>query len=147
MKDHIMTHNEYQQNISLYVDNALGDRKSSELFAHLAECTQCRTFMKISMRIHAQIVDEELAEVSRDLDRRVLSFVEGRSAVSNRRTWYSPVWFTRISIPLPAAASLLFLIIVGSLLISPLLTQGNQQRSEIPPELLSKVPSSLQKPF
>jgi anti-sigma factor RsiW len=142
-----MTHDECQQSISLYVDNALSDKESSGLFAHLAGCDECRTFMKISMRVRAQSVDEESAEVPRDLDRHVLSSVKGRSVDSNRRSWYSPVWFTRISIPLPAAASLLFLIIVGSLLVSPLLTQGSQAKPEIPAELLSRIPSSLQRPF
>ena len=142
-----MTHDEYQQRISLYVDNALSDKESSELFAHLADCSVCRMFMKINLRVHSQIVNEELEEVSQALDRRVLSAVAHDNVSPVRQSWYSPVWFTRISIPLPAAASLLFLIIVGSLLVSPLLTQGNQQRSEIPPELLSKVPPSLQKPF
>jgi anti-sigma factor RsiW len=142
-----MTHAEHQQRISLYIDNELNDRDSSELFAHLAECGECRTHMKISMRVRSQIANEELAVVPQALDRRILASVVRENVALKRRTWYSPVWFTRVSIPLPAAASIVFLIIVGSLLFYPLLTPEQQRRVEIPAELMSKVPSSLQKAF
>lgn len=142
-----MTHTDHQQRISLYIDNALNDKDSSELFAHLAGCNECRTYMKISMRVSAQIANEELADVPRALDRRILASVSKESAALSRRTWYSPVWFTRISIPLPAAASIVFLIIVGSLLFYPLLNSDQQQRVSIPAELMSKVPAALQRTF
>jgi anti-sigma factor RsiW len=142
-----MTHNEHQQRISLYVDNELNDKESSELFAHLAGCSECRTYMKIGMRVRSQIANEELADVPRSLDRRVLASVARANATLERRTWYSPVWFTRISIPLPAAASIVFLLIVGSLLFYPLLAPEQQQRVKVPAELMSKVPSALQRTF
>jgi anti-sigma factor RsiW len=142
-----MTHTEHQQRISLYIDNALSDKESAELFAHLAGCDECRTFMKISMRVHSHITSEELAEVPSSLDRRVLSSVGRETAEVNRSSWNTPIWFTRVSIPLPAAASILFLIIVGSLLFSPVLAEDRQQRTEVPAELISKIPSSLQRPF
>ena len=142
-----MTHNEHQQRISLYIDNELNDKESSELFAHLAGCSECRTYMKISMRVRSQIANEELADVPRTLDRRILTSVARENAALKRQTWYSPVWFTRISIPLPAAASIVLLLIVGSLLFYPLLTPEQQQRTEIPSEVIARVPSALQKTF
>ena len=99
------------------------------------------------MRVHSEIANEELADVPRTLDRRVLASVARKNATLERRTWYSPVWFTRISIPLPAAASIVFLLIVGSLLFYPLLTPEPQQRVNVPAELMSKVPPALQRAF
>lgn len=142
-----MTHTEYQQHISLYIDNVLNDKDSAELFAHLAVCNECRTYLKISMRVHGHLASEELADVSQSLDRRVLATVARENAALNRNTWLSPVWFTRISIPLPAAASIVFLLIVGCLLFSPLLSPEHPQRAEVPSELMSKIPPSLQKAF
>jgi len=142
-----MTHIEQQERISLYIDNNLSDEKSSELFAHLAICNECRTYMKISMRVRSHIASEELAEVPRTLDRRVLASVGRGRAALRQRSWYSPVWFTRVSIPLPAAASIVFLLIIGSLLFYPLLTPAQQRRVEIPSELMARVPSSLQRAF
>jgi hypothetical protein len=140
-----MTHEHYQQRISLYIDNALNDKESAELFAHLSGCPDCRIFMKLTTRVHAQIAEEELSEVPSSLDRRVLASVAMKSAQAGQRSWYAPMWFTRISIPLPAAASILFLIIVGSLLFSPIISQEPQHRIEIPAPLESKIPSALQK--
>ena len=140
-----MNHKPFQERISLYVDNALEDKESAKLFAHLSRCDDCREFMRMTLRVQTHIAEEELAEVPVSLDRRVLSDVPMKSTEARRRTWFAPVWFTRISIPLPAAASILFLIIVGSLLFSPILTQEPQPRTEIPAPLVSKIPSSLQK--
>jgi anti-sigma factor RsiW len=142
-----MTHTDHQQRISLYIDNVLNDRESSELFAHLAGCSECRTSMRISMHVRTQIANEELSDVPQTLDRRVLASVAHANATLERQTWYSPIWFTRISIPLPAAASIVFLLIVGSLLFYPLLTPEQQQQVKVPAELMSKVPSALQKAF
>ena len=142
-----MPHTHEEQFISLYIDNALSDKDSSELFSHLAGCSACRMHMKIAMSVHSQIAGEPLADVPLSLDRRVLASVARESAVPKRRNWYTPVWFTTISIPLPAAASIVFLLIVGSLLFSPLLTSEPQQQAKIPSELMSKVPPSLQRAF
>jgi anti-sigma factor RsiW len=140
-----MNHQNYQEHISLYVDNALNDKDTARLFAHLSRCADCRAFMKLTVGIHAHIAEEELAEVPLSLDRRVLASVAAASDRLERRPWYEPVWFTRISIPLPAAASILFLIIVGSLLFSPILAQEPQHQTEIPTSLISRIPSSLQR--
>jgi anti-sigma factor RsiW len=140
-----MNHQNYQERISLYVDNVLNDKDTSKLFAHLSRCAECRAFMKLALGVHAHIAEEELAEASLTLDRRVLASVATASDRSERRPWYAPMWFTRISIPLPAAASILFLIIVGSLLLSPILAQEPQHQTEIPESLMSKIPSSLQR--
>jgi anti-sigma factor RsiW len=139
-----MTHEHHQRHISLYVDHTLSDRDSAKLFAHLARCAECRSYLKSATRVHAHIIDEPLEEVPDSLDRRVLDDVAAASALKEHNAWYAPMWFTRISIPLPAAASILFLIIVGSLLFSPILAQPPQQQPEIPSQLASKIPASLQ---
>jgi hypothetical protein len=140
-----MNHQPYQERISLYIDNALSDKESAKLFAHLSQCDDCRMFMKLTSSVHSHIGEEKLAEVSLSLDRRVLTSVAAASDKSEGRLWYAPVWFTRISIPLPAAASILFLIIVGSLLFSPILSQEPQHQTEIPASLMSRLPAALQR--
>jgi anti-sigma factor RsiW len=139
-----MNHETHQELISLYIDNTLNDKESAELFAHLAGCNECRDFMKVTMRVHAHIVEEELAEVPLSLDRRVLGSVGKKSAELKPSSWYTPVWFTRVSIPVPAAASILFLIIVGSLLFSPLLASQPVQQTEPKDPLVSRLPAPLQ---
>ena len=142
-----MEHTQHQERISLYIDNALADKESMKLFAHLAGCDECREFMKIAMRIHTYLMDEDLGDVPLSLDRRVLGGIVKENAQVKRRGWYTPVWFTRVSIPLPAAASILFLIIVGSLLVSPLLSPQQVEQKESKDPLISKVPASVQSQF
>lgn len=142
-----MNHTEHQERISLYIDGALSDKESAELFAHLSACDECRMFMKIILSVHSQIGDEELQDVPASLDRRVLASAARENSEARRRNWYAPVWFTRVSIPVPAAASILFLIIVGSLLFSPLLSPQPVQQMEPKDPLISRIPASLQDQF
>jgi hypothetical protein len=139
-----MTHEHYQQRISLFVDHSLSDAEAAKLFAHLSRCKECRGFLTVTLGLHAHIAGDHLEEVPQSLDRRVLADVATVARPKQANAWYAPVWFTRISIPLPAAASILFLIIVGSLLFSPILAQPPQHQTEIPPQLVSKIPASLQ---
>ncbi len=140
-----MNHNDYQEQVSLYVDGVLGDKASASLFAHLADCEECRSLLKGSMRLREHVAAQGLETVPLSLDRRVLSSDLARGKETRPSPWYAPVWFTRISVPLPAAASIVFLIIVGSLLFSPLLTQRQATESEIPKPFVDKIPLELQK--
>lgn len=142
-----MNHSEYQEQVSLYLDGMLGDKESASLFAHLAGCEECRSLLKISMTVRGHVAEQDLANTSLTLDRRVLGIDLAGGSEMKRSAWYAPIWFTRISVPLPAAASIVFLIIVGSLLFSPLLSQGQQQETGIPTPLVDKIPPGLRTPF
>ena len=141
-----MNHERYFEFINLYIDNQLGDRESAELFGHLGTCEACREFMKVTMRVRSHIAGQELAEVPSALDHRVLASVRREAAaVRGKKRWFEPVWFTRISIPLPAAASIIFLVIVGSLLFSPLLLHEEKPRQEVKVEEMMPIPPELER--
>jgi anti-sigma factor RsiW len=141
-----MNHERYFDFINLYVDNELADKNSAELFAHLGSCETCRELMKATMLIRSHIANQGLAEVTSALDQRVLASVRRQATtVREKRRWFEPVWFTRISIPLPAAASIIFLVIVGSLLFSPLLLREEQPRQQLRVEQIIPLPPELQK--
>ena len=138
-----MNHTHFQELISLHVDNEITDLESSELFGHLATCDGCRKFLRTTMNIRSHIVNEGLAEVPDMLDRRVLG-KEQTQSMKQPLDWLAPVWWTRISIPLPAAASLAFLILFCSLLISPVIF--SQRTPQAPAsEIDSRVPPEIQK--
>ena len=140
-----MNHDSYQEQVSLYVDGVLGDKASASLFAHLADCEECRSLLKVSMRLREHVAEQELETTPSSLDQRILVSLPARRRTAKGPAWYAPVWFTRISVPLPAAASIVFLIIVGSLLFSPLLSQGQVKEAEIPKPFVDKIPQELQK--
>jgi anti-sigma factor RsiW len=140
-----MNHERYFEFVNLYVDNELDDKTSAELFAHLGACETCREFMRTTMRVRSHIASQELAEVPLALDRRVLASMRREvTTVRERGRWFKPVWFTRISIPLPAAASIIFLVIVGSLLFSPLLLREERPPQQVNVEQVMPIPPELQ---
>jgi anti-sigma factor RsiW len=141
-----MNHERYFEFVNLYVDNELDDKLSAELFAHLGVCERCREFMRMTMRVRSHIASQELAEVPLALDGRVLASMRQEGAtIRGKKRWFEPVWFTRISIPLPAAASIIFLVIVGSLLFSPLLLREERPPQPVKVEQVMPLPPELQK--
>ncbi len=142
-----MNHIEYQEQVSLCVDGVLADKASANLFAHLAECEECRSLLRVSMSLREHMAEQELESTPLLLDRRILGSIPATEREKRSSPWYAPVWFTRISVPLPVAASIVFLIIVGSLLFSPLLLQDPKRESEIPRPFVDRIPLELQTTF
>jgi anti-sigma factor RsiW len=139
-----MNHTHFQELISLHVDNEINDTESAELFGHLATCDACRRFLTTTMSIRSQIAHEELAEIPETLDRRVLGEEQSQSA-KRPLDWLAPMWWTRISIPVPAAASIAFLILVGTLLFSPAIFSDQKPHQEAAQEAITKLPPEIQK--
>ncbi len=138
-----MDHEHFQELINLYLDTGLQDTASTEMFAHLGTCEECRKYMHSMMRVRSFYQQEETASASDSLDRRVFASV--RSLKDSEAKKYHPIsfWSTRILMPLPAAASIAVLIIIGSLLCSPLLFQQPMQEKETAIEMTSKLPPEL----
>jgi len=131
-----MNHEQFQKLVNEYIDEGIGDAASAEMFAHLGNCTECRNLMRSSLQVRSYYRQEDPEEVSASLDRRVFATVQGMTAQRNRRI---PLWATRILIPLPAAASIAILILVGGLVFWSLLFAGTAPRndtmtSQMPPE-------------
>ncbi len=100
--------------------------------------------MRTTMNVRTVIANQEFAEVSATLDRRVLYPSPETPVRSVVKEWFAPFWWMRISIPLPAAASLAFLILFCSLLISPLLAPSKTSQA-ISTEDLKNVPTEFRK--
>jgi anti-sigma factor RsiW len=56
--------NEYQQQISQYIDNQLEDSDTSELFRHLGDCEECRDFLKSILKLRSAILQDVLRQPS-----------------------------------------------------------------------------------
>ena len=139
-----MNHERFQELVNLYIDEGLDDAQSVELFAHLSTCDNCRNIMRSSLRVRTYFQQEELEEVPASLDARVYKSARMNTAAPVRRNLLAPLWYTRILIPLPAAASIAILILIGSLLFSPLLFEKPKQLSDNEIEMFSKMPPEFQ---
>jgi predicted anti-sigma-YlaC factor YlaD len=139
-----MNHEQFQELVSLYLDEGLTDAESAQMFGHLGECGECRNFMRSSMRVRSYYQQQELEEIPLSLDRRVAASAGMMQAPSHRPHFLTPIWTTRLSIPVPVAASIIFLILVGTLLFSPLLFQESKFYGDNRTEIMSHVPPELQ---
>jgi anti-sigma factor RsiW len=142
-----MNHNQFQELVNLYIDSELDDSRSAEMFAHLSVCSECRNLIRSSLRIRSHYQQMELEDVSSSLDRRVLAYVDKTPIKSVRKDFFTPLWFTRISIPLPVAASIIFLILFGSFLLSPIILEESKPQVDKQSEIISKMPPEYQQLF
>ena len=55
-----MTCDEYQEQVSQYIDRELGDAEAEVLFRHLSTCAECRAFLRGSLELRSKIQDEVL---------------------------------------------------------------------------------------
>ena len=139
-----MNHEQFQELVNLFLDEGLTDGQSAHMFDHLGVCSACRNFMRTSMRVRSYYQQQELEEIPPSLDRRVAVSAGMIPAPSRRPHFLMPLWTTRLSIPVPVAASIIFLILVGSLLFSPLLFQESKFYGDKRTEIMSHVPPELQ---
>jgi predicted anti-sigma-YlaC factor YlaD len=139
-----MKHEQAQEFVNLYLDEGLTDDRSAQMFEHLGTCNECRNFMQTSLRIRSYYQQMELSDAPSSLDRRIAVSIGTARRENQRTNFFLPLWTTRLSIPVPVAASILFLILVGSLLISPILYQKSQYSGGQQTERLSRIPPELQ---
>jgi hypothetical protein len=50
-----MSHVQFEELVSLFIDREIGVEQEQELFAHLASCEECRGFLKASMMLQGDI--------------------------------------------------------------------------------------------
>ncbi|MFH0990951.1 MAG: zf-HC2 domain-containing protein [bacterium] len=138
-----MNHEHYQELVSLYFDNALNDTECAELFAHLSRCAECRSLLRTTGNIRTLMKEDLLPDTSASLDRKVLGEYRQLTRAKKKEPLLPTLWFTRISIPLPAAASIVFLLIFTTLLISPVLFL-NEPKSTARVETIRPLPPQVQ---
>jgi anti-sigma factor RsiW len=102
----------YQEQISQLVDNELGERESPALFAHLGTCEVCRRFLHTTLRLRAELQEDEPLLASSRLDQKAMGIApSAKRYVLDRSAARSFVGRRRISLPLPAAALLTLLLV------------------------------------
>jgi len=139
-----MNHEQFQDLVHRYLDERLTDVQSAQMFEHLSVCSDCRNLMQSSLRIRSFYQQQEPEEVPSSLDRRVAASAGLIPGTAQRRHLLVPLWTTRLSVSLPLAASIIFLILVGSLLFSPVLFRESTLSGDKRIESLSPMPPEIQ---
>lgn len=139
-----MTCDHYQMQIGQLLDHELSEKESPDLFAHLSVCPACRDFFRVSLQVRAELMNAETMSAPDELDNRMRA--AGLIPTEQSSSRKASIWDWRIVFPLPAAASIALLLIIGSLFIAPALFRDPQPRQEFSPEVLQLIPVELRTP-
>jgi len=100
-----MTCDDVQAAISAYADGEIHHDEEGAMFAHVAGCAQCRTFLRNVLDMRSAFAAAEPVDVPATLDRDVLAIRPGAAPpAAHRRRWLAGLWERRLSVPLPSAA-------------------------------------------
>ena len=67
---------QYQEQISQFIDGELLQRAETELFVHLGVCEHCRTFLKNALALRNTLTIARQVTVPPSLDQRVLNLLK-----------------------------------------------------------------------
>jgi hypothetical protein len=105
----------FRQWLSVYYDGEMDPQYKKEMEHHIALCSDCSKQLAAYKNISssfAETADDPVLEAQR----RVLKKVEtagSYSSYGNYRDWGHPVWKRRVSIPIPAVAAAVVLMLVA----------------------------------
>ena len=116
---------DYELAISCYVDGERAAFDNTELFRHLGNCENCRTFLESSIRIRFETAKEERYEL---IERDALTPPEAVLSQSTLLYRFVELIRSRVAVPIPVAAAVLtLLVIAGAFLLRPQPTPETQQ--------------------
>ncbi|MBN1397429.1 MAG: zf-HC2 domain-containing protein [Bacteroidetes bacterium] len=64
---------QYQEHISQFIDGELENVNESSLFQHLSTCDDCRGFLKETLSLRSELLNNHTAIVPDSLNRKILS--------------------------------------------------------------------------
>lgn len=103
---------EIQTQLDMLLDGELAAGDEDVVFAHLATCKECRTYISTMSQAKAAMRGDQI-EPPVSLDHKVSGIFDSHS-----RTRIRPIWLTRVAVPLPiVAAALLCLVALTVLLL------------------------------
>ena len=135
-----MSNEHVEQSVSAFIDQELSDTESAEMFAHLSTCEACRMFLKRTLKLRSAISAAPSPAAPGAIGANISSAI--RPARRSAQSSY-PIWRLNISIPLPAAASIAFLLIVGTLIVSPMVFVPQPRETQTAEQTISNFPEQF----
>jgi anti-sigma factor RsiW len=112
-----MTHDDFQEQISQLIDSELGKENQPALFEHLSFCAECRSFLSSTLALRSKLAT--LSEpIPAGLDVRMQNTY---AATPIYRFNAQPA-----AVRLALAASIAFILLMGSLLFGPQILRTQQ---------------------
>lgn len=111
---------EYQEQISAYIDNELADGETAKLFFHLGECGGCRNMLQSMLHLRAALFE---------MDRPKGKKNDGAS-----------LWKRRLSVSYPIAALFAFFVLVSAITFIQRTFFREEQTQPVRVEYISSQP-------
>lgn len=127
-----MNCNYYKEQVSLFIDNELDPGSQTQLFDHLASCSECHLFLDSVMKFKSMKNQEEIGFPSEvdtflfeEIKRREYVYTLGKHGLEVK----PPFWQRRVALSVPALTAIIAAIIIGvSTLFVNVLMLGSQPR-------------------
>jgi hypothetical protein len=124
----------YREQVSLFIDNELGQGEQTQLFDHLANCMDCHLFLDSTMKFKSMKHGEEIAFPD-EIDRNLFDEIKRREYVyslgKNGLEVKAPFWQRRVALSLPTVTAITAaVIILVSTLFVNVLSLGGQLKNQ-----------------
>jgi TonB family protein len=131
-----MSCKDWEERVSAFADDALGQEHQAGLFAHLAGCVGCRDFLAGIRRVKAASKEDEV-DFPAGLDERVLTAIAAQKEAEEKRAlWTRPPWRRSVAVPAPLAYALGLVLV---LLIGLVVWEEFNGRGALLPDVLKPV--------
>ena len=121
---------QYQENISQFIDGELDIESESNLFRHLGECNECRGFLKETMSLRSELLNMQAATVPELLNRKIRAHIVASSGI-NKPIKHSFEWMRQgRTISLRAVGVVLAITILTSVACTSLWYRSNVVSNE-----------------
>ena len=119
-----MTCETYEEQNSALIDHELKDEETGMLFAHLSTCPRCRHSLQSVLDLRSDFAEQTPPMAPKELDERILKRTRLAHRTSkDRRAMPFRLLTGRISMPVPVAALITIALIIGSVVLSSLMSK------------------------
>jgi anti-sigma factor RsiW len=116
-----MSCEQFEEQVSAYIDHELRDDEAETLFRHLGGCASCRKAMTVALDLRSGLRDQAPLLAPKELDEKVLSVAQSRQSwMPDRVAIPVTMWQRRISMRIPVVAAVMFILLFGSFFASSL---------------------------
>jgi anti-sigma factor RsiW len=139
-----MTCETYEEQTSALIDHELNDAETEMLFVHLSTCRTCRHSLQSVLDLRSGLTEQVPPMAPKELDEKVMKrTARAQRAKVDRPAIRGLAWQGRISAPMPVAAGIVLLLMIGSFLLSTVWSGSMQRSAKEDPQLvyLTVVPT------
>jgi anti-sigma factor RsiW len=140
----MMSCEQFEEQVSAYIDHELSDDETEMLFKHLAGCASCRRAMTAVLDLRSGLRDRAPLLAPKELDDRVLRMARSAQLrMPDRVAIPAKMWQRRISMRISVAAAVMLTLLFVSFFASALWLglSGSTDNLKVQTVFLTAVPT------